>query len=275
MNHMVPVQFNDQTLWGLKEGDDVLVALKPICENLSIDWEAQRQRLMRDTVLSKGAVIIQVPSPGGTQDTTCLPLKLLPGFLFGIDDRRIRDEAIRARLITYKLECYDVLARHFLGSGAEAKDAQTVAEAVTIGPLSEVNTCLRMVEVAERLSGRDKARWLWRELGLPEAPADVDVPATQAPDFSEEALLAGFIGTVLVVTRDVRDRLTPSALTAAFLAYCKQVGRTPFRETTFLKRFAKAAPKAGIHKHKSYTVIYLGVRISADWVLSARVPGNA
>jgi hypothetical protein len=43
----------------------------------------------------------------------CLPLKYLNGFLFGINATRVREE-IRAKLIQYQRECYQVLADAFV-----------------------------------------------------------------------------------------------------------------------------------------------------------------
>ncbi len=34
---------------------------------------------------------MQVPTAGGHQETVCLPLEYLNGWLFGIDDRRVKE----------------------------------------------------------------------------------------------------------------------------------------------------------------------------------------
>lgn len=41
-------------------------------------------RFRRDPVLSEGISVTLMPSSGGAQRTTVLPLKMLNGFLFGI-----------------------------------------------------------------------------------------------------------------------------------------------------------------------------------------------
>lgn len=64
--------------------------MKQIVENIGLDWEAQRQRIERDEVLSEGACMIQVPSNGGAQDSICLPLHYLNGWLFGIEIKRMK-----------------------------------------------------------------------------------------------------------------------------------------------------------------------------------------
>lgn len=51
-----------------------LVAMKPICEAIGLQWEAQLKRIKRHPVLSQGMSIMDTPSAGGEQETTCLPL---------------------------------------------------------------------------------------------------------------------------------------------------------------------------------------------------------
>jgi hypothetical protein len=106
------VSFYGDNLAVIRHDGEDYTPVKPICEILGIDWEAQRQRIERDDVLSRGACVLHAPSAGGIQQTTCLPLKMLNGWLFGISSGHIRPES-RESLIRYKLECYDALARAF------------------------------------------------------------------------------------------------------------------------------------------------------------------
>ena len=107
------VKFNNQQIPVYFVGDKPFVAMKPICENIGLDWEAQRQRIKRNHVLSQGAFIIKVPSNGGNQQVVCLPFGMLNGWLMGVDANKVRPE-IKDTLIKYQLECYDVLYKHFM-----------------------------------------------------------------------------------------------------------------------------------------------------------------
>jgi len=89
------------------------VAMKPICENIGLDWDAQRQKINRHPILSKGKVMITAPSNGGLQEMLMLPIKMLNGWLFGIDSSRVK-ESIKDVVISYQEECFDVLAEHFM-----------------------------------------------------------------------------------------------------------------------------------------------------------------
>lgn len=100
------VNFNGQELAVIPQKDKLLVAVKPICENIGIQWHAQRKRIHRDIVLSEGASMMDSPSNGGDQQTLCLPLELLNGWLFGIDTNRIKKPKVKARVIEYQRECY-------------------------------------------------------------------------------------------------------------------------------------------------------------------------
>lgn len=117
---MIPVPFRADTIWAADRGGEVLVAMKPIAENLGLQWEVQYRRLRRTPVLAKGMSMMEIPSPGGVQEMACLPLKLLPGWLFSVDAARVKPE-IRAKIEAYQTECYEVLWRYFRGEVASPR----------------------------------------------------------------------------------------------------------------------------------------------------------
>lgn len=47
------------------------------------------ERINRDPVLAEGILVMGMPSPGGMQETTCLRLDLVHGWLFTIDESRV------------------------------------------------------------------------------------------------------------------------------------------------------------------------------------------
>ena len=106
------IQFNHQSLVTFEQNGTHYTAMKPICENIGLCWDGQRQRIQRDEVLSEGAVIITVPSNGGDQQMICLPIEYINGWLFGIDIKRCKPE-IRETLIMYKKECYQALYNYW------------------------------------------------------------------------------------------------------------------------------------------------------------------
>jgi hypothetical protein len=120
---LVTVDFHGTTLHALTIDGKPYVSVRSICEALTIDWPSQLKRIKRHPVLSKGVVVTTIPSEGGEQQTACIPLDLLNGWLFGISTNRVRDPELRDRLVQYQHECFDVLARHFQrGDGRSVYD---------------------------------------------------------------------------------------------------------------------------------------------------------
>jgi len=98
----------------IERDGELYVAMKPICERLGVDWEAQRQLIQRDPVLSATACMVQtVAKDGKNREMTCLPLSKLNGWLFKLDVSRY-DGDQRELLIRYQSECYDALYQHFM-----------------------------------------------------------------------------------------------------------------------------------------------------------------
>lgn len=94
----------------------IYVPLKPICDALGLNWPSQFKRVQRDPVLSDAAhsiVMTTIKSPRrGNQQLTALPLEMLPGWLFGIDSSRVRDD-LRDKIVRYQKECFRVLWNAF------------------------------------------------------------------------------------------------------------------------------------------------------------------
>lgn len=115
MNALIPTEqktvlFRDGEITAVIANGRVYVPVRPICANLGIAWTAQRQRILRDPVLSEEMtpVIVTITGTGQEVETQCLPLEFLNGWLFGINASRVADE-VRDDLIAYQRECYQVL----------------------------------------------------------------------------------------------------------------------------------------------------------------------
>jgi hypothetical protein len=130
------IVFNDDQLTAVLVDVDgrqvVYVPLRSICDYLGVDWSGQRQRILRDAVLSNvvsGVVVTTTPLDNryaNPQEMLCIPLDHLNGFLFGINANRVKVE-IRERLIRYQKECYRVLADTFLETRVADGDWMTTS----------------------------------------------------------------------------------------------------------------------------------------------------
>ena len=108
-NNIQTIDFNGQQLLTIELDGIHYAAIKPICENIGLGWEGQRQRITRDDVLNSTACMIQVVAEDGkNREMMCLPIEFLNGWLFGVDTKRVKSE-VRAPLIQYKMQCYKVL----------------------------------------------------------------------------------------------------------------------------------------------------------------------
>lgn len=67
-----------------------------------------------------GVVIMTTPSSGGNQETICLPIRKLAGFLATINPAKVKEE-LRDRIIQYQNECDDVLYHYWSNGRADSK----------------------------------------------------------------------------------------------------------------------------------------------------------
>ena len=107
------VKFNNQQVPVFFHNEKPYVVMKPICENIGLDWRSQLKRIKRNQVLNQGVVMMTTPSVKGDQDSVALPLGMLNGWLLGVDANKVKPE-IKDTLVKYQLECYDVLYKHFM-----------------------------------------------------------------------------------------------------------------------------------------------------------------
>jgi hypothetical protein len=248
---LVPVAFHGDTVWAVEDADGVFVPLKPICENLGLNWRSQWNRLRRDEVLSEGVVVMTTPSPGGAQESTCLPLELLPGWLFGVDVNRVKPE-IRDKLRTYRAECFKVLWAHFRGrveTAAEvAAGERPAAVASDYGNEAEWRLWLEVVRTAQRVRGRRAAKAIWDRSPLPREPG-----AAAVQDVSD---VARFVREA--VRAEAGARVQASDLYAAYCAWCAGQDETPATQAGF----GRALGELGVGKVKAGgRMVYEGVAV--------------
>lgn len=128
MNANQIIKFNKQEIPVFFHNNKPYVAMRPICENIGLDWAAQYQRIKRHHVLNSTVVIITtVAQDKKEREVFALPIGYLNGWLFGIDINRVKPE-IKDTLIKYQLECYDVLYKHFMPKVAEVHPNTITAE---------------------------------------------------------------------------------------------------------------------------------------------------
>lgn len=164
-NNLIPIEFHGDTIFAIEQPDGIYIVAKPIAERFGLAWHGQLERLKTDPVLSEGIQTICIPSPGGMQETTCLRLDLLNGWLFKIDSRRVKSEA-RDALIAYQRECYAVLFRHFQPTAAEGVVTDLIPSRFADG--LTVMERVSLVREARLAHGRVAAQRMWAMVDLPD-----------------------------------------------------------------------------------------------------------
>jgi hypothetical protein len=107
------------------------VALRPISDFLGLDFSSQRHRVLRDEVMAERLTSVLMTAADGRQrEQLCLPLDLLPGWLFGVSPRQARPE-IAEKLKRYRTECFRVLWQAFAGETASIVAVPTAAPVPT------------------------------------------------------------------------------------------------------------------------------------------------
>lgn len=117
----VPFYGRDLVAVRLADGR-ICAVLRWLCDGLSLDAGAQVRRIQRKTALAEGLISVRVQTEGGPQVMPALTLDVLPGWLFGIDESRVKPET-REDVIVFQRECVRVLAEHFSNKARAALPA--------------------------------------------------------------------------------------------------------------------------------------------------------
>lgn len=114
MNNTI-IKFNDAELTGVETDGEIFIALKPICEAIGLDYERAKRNVKDHPILSKGVSIQTYPSAGGPQETLCLHLDFISGWLFTINAEQVKKEA-RESLLLFQEHCFKALRDYFFGN---------------------------------------------------------------------------------------------------------------------------------------------------------------
>ena len=102
-----PVQFHGSTIFVVTHNGEPYAPIKPIVEDMGLNWQSQQAKLTANRE-RWGIAIITIPSAGGQQQCTCMPVRKLPAFFASINPNKVRPE-LRDRIRLYQDECDDAL----------------------------------------------------------------------------------------------------------------------------------------------------------------------
>lgn len=145
----IQVPFHGDNLFLVDHEGQPYVPMKPVVEGMGLTWQSQRTKLASNH--RWGITEIVIPSEGGNQGMTCLPLRKLPGWLMTIHVNKVRPE-LREKITAYQNECDDVLWDYWTKGIAEnprARFAQTPGDVLTEEQAEVLRLMLK--EAAEKL----------------------------------------------------------------------------------------------------------------------------
>lgn len=126
------LEFHGRNIFLAAHDGQYWIAIKPVCEALSVNYDRQYKNLKEDKILGQlYAEQHMVAGDGKLRKMVCLPEKYVYGWLFSI-----RSDS--PELLAYKRECYEVLFDYFHGPMTERiqtlrqkTDAQMEVERLT------------------------------------------------------------------------------------------------------------------------------------------------
>lgn len=104
---------NGTEIFITNNGNEKIVAIKPICTALGVDYSRQLKKVKEDEILN--SVMGVTPSTGAdgkTYEMVFLPLKYIFGWLFTINPENVNPE-IKQQIINYRKLCYEKLFDSF------------------------------------------------------------------------------------------------------------------------------------------------------------------
>jgi hypothetical protein len=142
--------YGDPLTVAVMPDDEVYVPVRPIAEFLGLDWSSQLQRIRRDEVLARRATTLVVTTTDESRrEMVCLPLDLLPGWLFGISPSRVRPE-LAPKLHRYREECFRVLWRAFQADALAAVSTAERPSSASSGLMHIRDMGLAIAQMAEQ-----------------------------------------------------------------------------------------------------------------------------
>ena len=174
------------------EDGTICAVMRYLCDSLQLDMSGQLQRIQRKTALRQGVVRVWVTTTSGVQDMPALTLKVLPGYLFTIDEHRVKEEA-REDVVRFQMECVEALAEYFRrkrGSGGavpavvDLPSGRIVESALASpipGQLLDAQRATQIGEIAEQIVQLTGVIGFLREhmQALLTLPGQVEAIATQ------------------------------------------------------------------------------------------------
>lgn len=108
----ITVPFHGADLYVVEHNGQPYTPMKPIVEGMGLDWKSQHRKLAANES-RWGMVEMTIPSAGGAQSASSLPVRKVAAWLATIEPGKVKNPDVRARVVTYQNECDDVLWQYW------------------------------------------------------------------------------------------------------------------------------------------------------------------
>lgn len=145
------VEFYGETLIALRDTQGTIwLPIRRLCEAIGVNLQGQLDRVERDPVLREESQSVSVTlTDGRVFEMSCLPLKYVRAWLFGINASRVRPQ-VRDKLIQYQREVIEIIDRHFSRPVPTGMD-ERIMEAMRDNALQQAKLWEVMIEEQRRL----------------------------------------------------------------------------------------------------------------------------
>ena len=103
-----PITFHQDTIFIVDNDGEPMVPVKPIAENIGLNWSGQFTKLSDEKERWNCLDIQTVAADGKQREMLCIPLRKINGWLMTISPSKVSPE-IKDTLIAYQNECDEVL----------------------------------------------------------------------------------------------------------------------------------------------------------------------
>lgn len=128
MSALMTVPFHGVQLYLVEHDGQPYVPMRPMVEGIGLDWKSQHAKLSANQ-RRWGMVNITTPSAGGLQESSCIPLRKLPGWLSRLEPNKVKNPEIRQKVEEFQDECDDALWQYWNDGHAENPRAQPAPSA--------------------------------------------------------------------------------------------------------------------------------------------------
>lgn len=118
MSQLSPVAFHGDTIFCIDYQGQPYTPMKPIVENMGLDWSAQAAKFRANKERWAVVMITTVAQDGKEREVLCVPIRKLPAFLASINPKKVR-EGLRPKIELYQNECDNALWAYWMEGRAE------------------------------------------------------------------------------------------------------------------------------------------------------------